>query len=158
LNIELAWRAGRDERLAWPVSYPSSLLKTSLHRQEQRALGHPLALDTLLIPIDSEIMRRDIHSPLDKRRIVVILQWNQLHQFVTRFDDNGAFPLEKRIDASCPLGLELDHGKRIEDEPLDGLTTIHGGTAYIAPKRHLQGCHGKDIDHQERRLHDGLLT
>ena len=83
----------------------------SFHRQEQKALGRPLASDALLIPIDSEIMRPDVHSRLDRRRIGVILDWNQLHQFVTRFDGNMAFPLEKRIDASCPLGLELDHGK-----------------------------------------------
>lgn len=72
----------------------------SFHRQEQRAFGRPLALDALLIPIDGEIMRPDMHSRLDRRRIGVILDWNQLHQFGTRFDGNGVFSLEKRIDAT----------------------------------------------------------
>jgi hypothetical protein len=61
-----------------------------------------------MIPIASQILRRDTHSQLDKRRIVVILKWNQLHQLFTRFDGNSAFPLEMRLDASCPLGLKLD--------------------------------------------------
>jgi hypothetical protein len=52
-----------------------------------------------------------MHSRLDRRRIGVILDWNQLHQLATRFDGNRVFPLEKRIDASCSFGLELDHGK-----------------------------------------------